>query len=107
MSAVSDALDTLFTTLETDELKVVLPVGDTYLANIIANPAPDNVVAQSLAFEPQILAALPNVEATAAKDAATALKNLMDLEAATLATAGAAGTVVQAPVPTTSLGTTG
>ena len=84
MSQVSDALNTLFTNLETDELKIVLPLGDTYLSNIIANPAPDNVVAQSLAFEPQILAALPNVESTAAKDAATALKGLMDLEAATL-----------------------
>jgi hypothetical protein len=84
MSQVSDALDTLFTNLETDELKVVLPLGDIYLSNVIANPAPDNVVAQSLAFEPQFLAALPNVEATAAKDAATALKSLMDMEAATI-----------------------
>lgn len=81
MSQVSDAFNTLLTILATDEMKVILPLGDAYLASIIANPAPDNVVAQSLAFEPQILAALPNVEATAAKDVATSLKNLMDLEA--------------------------
>ena len=56
------------------------PVADGYLSSIISNPAPDNVVAQSLTFQPQVLAALPNVESTAAKDAATALKSFLDAQ---------------------------
>lgn len=94
MSVVSDAVDTLFNNLETDELGVVLPIFDDTLAAIEANPAPDNVVAQGLAFEGKVLAALPGIESAAAKDVATSLKNLLDLEAQQLLaakTAAAAG----------------
>ena len=80
MSTVSTFLDTLFATLLKDEAGVLQPLADNYLSTIIANPAPDNVVAQSLAFQPAVLAALPNIEATAAKDTATALKAFLDAQ---------------------------
>ena len=82
MSAVSDALNTLWTHLEQDELAIVLPLADSYFTNIVANPAPANVVAQSLALETAVIAALPNMEAAAAKDVSTALKSLMDAQIA-------------------------
>lgn len=84
MSTVSTALDALWTNLEDDELKIVQPLGDAYFSSIIANPDPANVVAQSLALETAVVAALPNLEAAAAKDVATSLKALMDLEASTV-----------------------
>lgn len=85
MSTTSDALSTLWTNLEDDELKIVLPIGDNYFSAVQANPSPENVVAQSAQLEVSVVAALPNMEAAAAKDVATALKALMDNEAATLA----------------------
>lgn len=84
MSTVSDALNALWIKLEQDELAVVLPIGDNYLSNIIANPAPENLVTQSVALEASVVGALPNMEAAGAKDAATALKTLLDLEASSL-----------------------
>lgn len=99
MSLVSDALDNLFATVVKDELAVVQPVADSYLNSIIANPAPDNVVAQSAAFVPTAIAALPNMEATAAKDAAVSLKALIDsLVPSLVAQAAATPTPSQAPV---------
>lgn len=89
MSQLTDALDTLGQNLAKDELSVVLPLADAYFGAIEANPAPDNVVAQSLKLEADVLAALPNIEATAAKDVATALKLLMDTQAAALASSAA------------------
>ncbi len=98
MTIVSDALDKLFATVVKDELAVVQPVADTYLNSIIANPSPDNVMAQSLAFVPNATAALPNMQAVGAKDAATALKALVDslvpslvAQAATVIATAAAG----------------
>lgn len=93
MSVVSDFLDNLFGTVVKDELKVAQPVADSYLNSIIGNSAPDNVVAQSLAFVPAAMAALPNLEATAARDAATALKALLDAQLPALI-------VASLPVPT-------
>jgi hypothetical protein len=90
MSTVSDALNTLWTNLADDELKIIQPIGDNYFTAIQANPSPENVVAQSVALEAAVLAALPNIEAAAAKDVATALKTLMDLEVASLASTSAA-----------------
>lgn len=87
MSAVSTFLDNLFSTLFKDEAGVLQPVADGYLSNIIANPAPDNVVAQSLAFIPTATAALPNVEQVAAKDTATALKAFLDAQIPSLVAA--------------------
>lgn len=80
MSAASTLLTNLFSTLFKDEAGVLQPVADGYLSSIIANPAPDNVLAQSAAFVPSAMAALPNVEATAAKDSATALKAFIDAQ---------------------------
>lgn len=100
MSAVSTFLDNLFATLFKDEAAVLQPVADNYLTTIIANPAPDNVVAQSLAFAPTAMAALPNVEAAAAKDTATALKAFLDAQIPSLVAAAAttASTTPAAPV---------
>jgi hypothetical protein len=99
MSTVSDALNTLWTNLADDELKIVQPIGDNYFAAIVANPSPENVVAQSVALEAAVLAALPNIEAAAAKDVATALKTLMDLEVASLASTSAASAAPVAASP--------
>jgi hypothetical protein len=84
MSTVSDALQTLWTNLADDELKIIQPIGDNYFTAIQANPSPENVVAQSAQLEVAVVAALPNLEAAAAKDVATALKTLMDLEVQSL-----------------------
>ena len=93
MSTVSDALQALWTNLEDDELKIVQPVGDAYFTAIVNNPSPENVVAQSAQLEVAVVAALPNLEAAAAKDVATALKSLMDLELASSTSTSAAATV--------------
>jgi hypothetical protein len=94
-SLVTSALNGLFASVVRDELGVLQPVGDSYLTSIISNPAPDNVVAQSLAFYAAVPAALPNMEAAAAKDAATSIKALIDTLAPSLvaqaATANLAG----------------
>lgn len=88
------ALQTLVTQVGKDELTIVLPIADGYFTNIAANPDPVNVEAQSLKLEVDVLAALPNMEAAAAKDIAATLKGLMDTEAASLNTVSntAAGT---------------
>lgn len=90
MSKVSDLLDGLFTNLLKDEAGVLQPVADSYLTSIVSNPAPDNVIAQSIAFQAQALAALPNVEAAAAKDTAAALKAFIDAQVPALIAAQAA-----------------
>lgn len=102
---IQASLDKLFNTVVKDELAVVRPVADSYLQSITSNPAPDNVVAQSLAFQGQFLATLPNIEAAAAKDTAASLKALLDLEADNIlqqpvgTTAAAAVSVVASPTP--------
>jgi hypothetical protein len=95
---IKASLDTLFTTVVKDELAVTRPLADSYLTSIVTNPAPDNVVAQSIAFQTQAIAALPNIEAAAAKDTAASLKALIDLEADKLtgATPGTTATVAAA-----------
>lgn len=103
MSTVSDFLTNLFTTLFKDEAGVLQPVADTYLTGIIANPAPDNVVAQSLAYQAQALAVLPDVEATAAKDTATALKAFIDAQVPSLV--AQASTTVAGALSSTSIST--
>lgn len=80
MSKVSAFVDNLFATLVKDEAAVLKPVVDNYLNAIIANPSPDNVVAQSLSFQVDVLAALPNMHAALAKDTATALKSFLDAQ---------------------------
>jgi hypothetical protein len=99
MSTVSDALNTLWTNLEDDELKIVQPIGDNYFTAIEANPSPENVVAQSAQLEVAVVAALPNIEAAAAKDVATALKTLMDLEVASLTSTSTASVAPVAASP--------
>ena len=92
MSVVSDFLDGLFASLVKDEAAVLQPVADTYLSNIIADPSPDNVVAQSLAYQAQAIAVLPKVESVGVADTATALKALLDANVPAL--------VAKAAVPT-------
>lgn len=83
-SQVVTALQTLAATVGKDELAIVLPIADGYFTAITANPDPVNVDAQSLKLEVDVVAALPNMEAAAAKDVAASLKTLMDTEAASL-----------------------
>lgn len=100
MSQVSDFLDNLFSTLFKDEAGVLQPVADNYLSSIIANPAPDNVLAQSLAFPVDAQKVLPAVAGTAAKDTATALKAFLDAQVPALVASTAASAAVTASVPT-------
>lgn len=97
MSDVSTSLDTLFSTVVKDELSVVRPAADSYLNDIVSNPAPDNVIAKSMAFEVSAIALLPNMEAAAAKDTAASLKALLDLEADKI-TGATPGTTASAAV---------
>lgn len=92
MSIVSDALSTLAANLQKDELTVVLPIVDGYLASISTSKSLTNDATQTVSVEVQLQAALPNLATTAITDVATALKSLVDLEAATL---------VPTPSPTT------
>jgi hypothetical protein len=108
MSQVSDLLNTLFGTILKDEAGVLQPIADNYLSSIVANPAPDNVVAQSLGFEGQVLVALPNVEAAAAKDTAAALKSFLDAQIpALVASAAANPTSAATATPPATPSTTG
>lgn len=81
LNDVKTSLDKLFGTVVSDELVIVRPLSDGYLTSVVANPSPSNLAAQSLAFEAQAIALLPNMEAAAAKDTAASLKALLDLEA--------------------------
>jgi hypothetical protein len=89
---VKASLDTLFTTVVTDELAVARPAADTYLTTVataLANPATQNtaqtigtLATASAGFEEQFLAVLgPQMGAIAAKDTAASLKALIDSEA--------------------------
>lgn len=93
---VTNLLAPLFNTLIKDEAGVLQPVAETYLSSIISNPAPDNVVAQSMAFVPTITAALPNIEAAAARDTATALKSFLDAQLPALIASAQAKVTAQA-----------
>lgn len=98
MSKVSDALTTLATNLTKDELAQVLPVADSYLESIVNSKSLANDAAQSVSVEVQLQALLPNLETTAITDTATALKSLMDLEAAAIPAAVAADLAAADPV---------
>ena len=108
MSVVSDFLTGLFTGLLKDEAAVLQPVADTYLSSIISDPSPDNVIAQSIAYQASALAVLPKVESVGLFDTATALKAFLDAQVPSLvakATAAAiaanvAPVVVEAPAIT-------
>lgn len=71
-------IDGVFSTLIKDEAVVLKPIVTGYLTNIVNNPSAENVVVQSLAFVPAVQAALPNIEATASKDIATALLSFVN-----------------------------
>lgn len=87
MTAVTDALNTLWNKVEQDDLKILLPVADTYLGNLVAaNGDPLVVVAQTKLLVDSVEASGVTIAKTDLADVATALKTLMDLEAATLIT---------------------
>jgi hypothetical protein len=100
MSVVSDFLDGLFANLFKDEAGVLQPVADTYLANLIADPSPDNVVAQSLAYQAQAVAILPKVESVGLLDTATALKTFLDAQVPSLVAKVTAATAPASGNPT-------
>lgn len=102
MSAVSTFLTTLFTTLLKDEAGVLQPVADTYLTSVISDPSPDNVVAQSLAYQAQAVAVLPKVESVGLADTATALKAFLDAQVPSLVAQATAAAVAANSASTTS-----
>lgn len=83
-SIVSTFLAGLFGSLLKDEAAVLQPVADTYLTSLISDPSPDNVVAQSLAYQAQAVAVLPKVESVGLFDTATALKAFLDAQVPSL-----------------------
>ena len=78
---VKASLDKLFGTVVKDELGIVRPVADSYLTAVVTSPDINNIVAQSLSYEAQFVALLPQSEQAAARDTAASLKALIDLEA--------------------------
>lgn len=101
---VKASLDKLFGTVVKDELGIVRPVADGYLTAIVSSPDINNIVAQSLSYETQFIALLPQVEQSAAKDTAASLKALIDLEGDKILnlTAGTIASVASAPSGTTA-----
>ncbi|MFZ0271013.1 MAG: hypothetical protein WAL34_04100 [Acidobacteriaceae bacterium] len=79
-SLASQFITNLFANLFKDEAAVLQPVADTYLNQVISDPAPDNLVAQSLAYQAQAAAVLPKVESVGVLDTATAIKNFIDAQ---------------------------
>ena len=109
MSQVSTFLAGLFSSLFRDEAAVLQPVADTYLNGIISDPSPDNVVAQSVAYQTQALAVLPKVQSVGLFDTATALKAFIDAQIPSLVAANtaalnaaAAPATTPTPVPPTA-----
>lgn len=78
---VKASLDKLFGTVVKDELNIVRPVADSYLTAVVTSPDINNIVAQSVSYEAQFVALLPQSEQAAARDTAASLKALIDLEA--------------------------
>lgn len=56
--------------VKNDAIKSALPVVQQFLNSIIANPSEANILAQAGAFQVNLLAALPNLEAALASDLA-------------------------------------
>lgn len=71
----------LFATVVKDELAIVKPAADTYLAAVVSSPDINNIVAKSLAFQADFMALIPQEQQVAARDTAASLKALLDLEA--------------------------
>jgi len=88
--SVTTQLGTFFqqvlTAVKTDVIKDALPVINAFLVSIEKNPSQANVVAQAMAFEVNLLAALPNLQVDVTKDVAT----LVQTELNTLLAAEAA-----------------
>jgi hypothetical protein len=73
-NSIGQFLATALKTVQNDALKIVLPIIQGGLTNIIANPSPANIVAQKGLILAQFMAALPNLEAAVAKDLATQIQ---------------------------------
>lgn len=80
MSKITDLLQNLFFIVLKDEIADVKPAAEAYLDSITKNPSAENVVAQSILFQQQVIAALPNMQADAARDVAIALKAFLDAQ---------------------------
>ena len=94
MSAVSDALTALWNKVEQDDLKIILPVADSYLGAVVgAQGDPATIIAQSAALVGNLEATGITLAKTDLGDVAAAVKTLMDLEAATLITPATAAPV--------------
>ena len=96
MSQVSDALLAAVAVVQNDALITALPILNGFLTNIQQNPSQENLIAQGLLVEPQLIAAFPNFEAKAVKDLAAQIQTLMNAQAQALMTA------ITAPAATVS-----
>ncbi len=68
------ALSAILSVLKTDTLKAALPLINTFLSNVIANPSQINIVAQASALQVNLIAALPSLESNVASDVAKILQ---------------------------------
>lgn len=68
------ALSAILSVLKTDTLKSALPLINTFLSNVIANPSQINIVAQASALQVNLIAALPTLESNVASDVAKILQ---------------------------------
>lgn len=81
------ALSSAVGTVQKDAVLNFLPVLNGFLTNIQANPSQENLVAQGMLVEPQLIAALPDFEAAAVKDLAAQIQAMLNAYATSLTTA--------------------
>lgn len=96
---LSAAFDAAVNLVSLNAINTFLPVTNGFLTNIAANPSDDNLVAQGLLVEPQLVAAFPNFKAEVITGLANQIKALMTAMAATLTAALAAPAVATPASP--------
>lgn len=79
-SAAKTFLAGLAVALLTDESKVLQPVIDNYTNSLIADPSITNAATQSIVFQTQVAALVPQAGSTAIKDTAVAIKAFVDTQ---------------------------
>lgn len=79
---MADTINPILTTAEGIAVGNFLPVLNGFFTSIKANPSIENCDAQALLIQPQLIAALPNLQQCEISYLAGALKDLMDKYAA-------------------------
>lgn len=67
-------LQQILTAVKNDALKTALPIINNFFQSVSANPSQSNIVAQLAALQVNLLAAIPNLEESVAKDVATIMQ---------------------------------